>query len=143
MNQFQIIAATDRKQFKEVRRSFQIETRQMPRTMTEFKIPQEMTSGAKGAPVRAWRSREFAAFEYHEGNYVRISVNKSEIDNTGNWKDGITWDDLQRVKSEIGYGDRLAVEIYPPDADVVNVANMRHLWLVDWLPFGWSNQTTV
>ena len=29
-----------------------------------------------------------------------------------------------------GCGARDAVEVYPADADVVNVANMRHLWLV-------------
>jgi hypothetical protein len=25
----------------------------------------------------------------------------------------------------------MAVEVYPKDSDIVNVANMRHLWLVD------------
>jgi hypothetical protein len=31
-----------------------------------------------------------------------------------------------------------AVEVYPPAGDVVNVANMRHLWVLrDRLPFAW------
>jgi hypothetical protein len=45
-------------------------------------------------------------------------------------RDGIGWDDLQRLKGEAGYGEYCAVEIYPPDADVVNVANMRHLFIL-------------
>lgn len=145
MNQFQLLAGTNRKRFFEIRRAFQAETRQQPKELTEVEIPKETTAGMKSAPVRAWRSREFAAFEFREGDenqHVRITVNRSEIDNEGNWRDGITWDDLQRVKREIGYGDRMAVEIYPPDHDIVNVANMRHLWLIDSLPFGWKNQAT-
>lgn len=53
--------------------------------------------------------------------------------------DGITWDDLQWIKRAAGYGDREAVEVYPLDDDVVNVANMRHLWILpagQRLPFG-------
>ena len=58
------------------------------------------------------------------------------------WAEGITWDDLQRLKREAGYGDQLAVEIFPPDADVVNVANMRHLWILDEpLEFAWQKRS--
>jgi hypothetical protein len=46
------------------------------------------------------------------------------------WADGITWDTLQLLKRECGHGERWAVEVYPPDTDIVNVANMRHLWLL-------------
>lgn len=54
-------------------------------------------------------------------------------------RDGIPWDDLQVLKGHAGYGDREAVEIYPPDARVVNQANMRHLWVLpagEQMPFG-------
>lgn len=54
-------------------------------------------------------------------------------------RDGIPWDDLQVLKGHAGYGDREAVEIYPPDTKVVNHANMRHLWVLpagEQMPFG-------
>jgi len=55
------------------------------------------------------------------------------------WVDGITWDDLQRLKREAGYGDREAVEVYPPAACVVNEANIRHLWILpSRMPFSWG-----
>lgn len=47
-----------------------------------------------------------------------------------NGADGITWDDLQWLKAAVGFGDREAVEVFPRDCDVVNVANMRHLWVL-------------
>jgi hypothetical protein len=59
--------------------------------------------------------------------------------NTGRWLDGITWDELQHLKMLAGYGDRVAVEIYPPDSEVVNIANIRHLWLLNEVPtFMWQ-----
>ena len=60
------------------------------------------------------------------------------IGGSGRWKDGISWDALQEIKSAVGYGDRDAVEIFPAQKDLVNVANMRHLWIVpESIPFAW------
>jgi hypothetical protein len=90
--------------------------------------------------MEAWRSRNFLASVYQEENgVVRISINRTAIDHkTGHWVDGITWDEIQCIKSEMGHGDKFAVEIYPPDKDVVNVAAMRHIWLLDQAPaFAW------
>lgn len=37
----------------------------------------------------------------------------------------------------------MAVEIYPAERDIVNVANMRHLWVLpERLPFGWRRDET-
>lgn len=51
--------------------------------------------------------------------------------------ESISWEELQRIKRECGFGDQAMVEIYPPESDVVNVANMRHLWLAD-IPWRWK-----
>lgn len=53
-------------------------------------------------------------------------------------KDGISWDTLQAIKDELLGEEVLAVEIYPPANQVVNEANIRHLWEVyeGVLPFG-------
>lgn len=91
-------------------------------------------------PLRVWMSVDFLAALYMEGRDVyRLSVNRTGQGPDGRWLDGITWDDLMRVKSECGFGDRWAVECFPPDGQVVNVANIRHLWLLDGPPtFGWT-----
>lgn len=93
-----------------------------------------------GKFVRVMRSRQFLLQEFIEPDGItRLSVSRSTLRGDGRWEDGITWDELQRVKAEAGYGDRFAVEVYPADADVVNVGNLRHLWILPApLAFAWS-----
>ncbi len=52
-------------------------------------------------------------------------------------KDGISWDILQEIKDELLGQDAMAVEVYPPQDQLVNETNMRHLWEVpaDLFPF--------
>lgn len=91
-------------------------------------------------PLKVWRSRGFLV-QAHVAKppaVCRLSINRTALQG-GRWVDGITWDDLQRLKREAGYGSHDAIEIYPADVDVVNVANIRHLWVMppDSLPFAW------
>lgn len=92
--------------------------------------------------LAAYRSRAFLVAIWLEPNgFTRMSVNRSEWDERkGRFRDDISWDDLQRLKAEAGFGDMCAVEIYPPDEHVVNVANMRHIFLINGSPaFMWTN----
>jgi len=99
----------------------------------------EQLRGRRGAPFAAWRSRDYIVQAFDDGGFTRLSVNRSDFDiKTGDWIAGITWDELQRIKAECGFADRWAVEVFPPDDCVVNVANMRHLWLIDKPAFGWN-----
>ncbi len=72
---------------------------------------------------------------------LRISVSRASVRGDGKWDEDLTWDEMQAIKSEIGLAPAWAMEIYPAAARVVNVANMRHLWV---LPegveptFGWN-----
>lgn len=44
----------------------------------------------------------------------------------------ITWDDLQAIKDHF-WPDRIAIEIYPPKEKIVDIADLRWLWV---LPVG-------
>jgi hypothetical protein len=99
------------------------------------------------APIEVWVSREFLVQVYAprptEGQLpvCRLSICRVTAGSDGRWEDGISWDELQRAKREIGRGDAYAVEVYPRDRDVVNVANLRHLWLFDEpLDIGWFSR---
>lgn len=47
-----------------------------------------------------------------------------------------TWWEMQRIKDEIAGPDATAVEVYPPQNEVVDEANMFHIWVVpEALPF--------
>jgi hypothetical protein len=97
--------------------------------------PPPLPGSRQRLPFAVWRSRFFLVQAYDVpagGASCRLSIRRV---NAG---DRITWDELQQIKRDVGYGDACAVEMFPPDRDVVNVANMRHLWIVTQPPFMWS-----
>ncbi|MFA4971545.1 MAG: hypothetical protein WC683_02950 [bacterium] len=50
-----------------------------------------------------------------------------------------SWQELQRVKNEIVGEDRVAIEVFPAQAELVDHANLYHLWVLPkgfTLPFG-------
>jgi len=61
---------------------------------------------------------------------VRISICRTELNGKGQWQDNIGWDAIQSIKNSVGYSGMDCVEIYPMQRDVINVANMRHLWVI-------------
>ncbi len=47
-----------------------------------------------------------------------------------------TWPEMQRIKDEIAGPEATAVEVYPPQAEIVDDADMYHLWVLPApLPF--------
>lgn len=110
------------------RRRLASDNRKWPAVLT--RVPK--AAWPESAPrlmVELWRSRSFLVQVHQEADgYERLSVCRTEHDGDS-WRDGITWEELMQVKRECGRGHRDALEVYPADRDVVNVANMRHLWL--------------
>lgn len=125
------------------RRYIQHENKKFTESLTaipRIKWPQTFQD-SKCPPTYVYRSRRFFVQVYREYGYTRISVNRTDIDNEGNWKDGISWDDLFMIKGALGYQHQDAVEVYPAQNDLVNVANIRHLWIMNEpLPFIWRKK---
>ena len=96
----------------------------------EMAVPEDIRPEILGA----WKSQRFSVIAYPsqaEGILCRLSVNRLEIDaTTGAWLGGITWDELYKIKNQCGYADKDAVEVFPAEDKLVNVANMRHLWIL-------------
>jgi hypothetical protein len=119
------------------RRSIRERVRSWPATLEQ--VPREdwpEWPWGGGEPLEVWRSRTWIvqvfAARYGTGADVRISVRR---------RDGtpdISWRDLQGIKAQIGRGSEFAVEAFPADADVVDVANMRHLWVIPRPPWAWK-----
>lgn len=97
-------------------------------------------------PSQAWVSRRYMVQLFDEDPFQgidtrRMSVNRVTLGPDGRWVDGLTWDELQALKAEIGFGDWYGLEIYPRARDLVNVANLRHLWLLAHpLDLGWFSR---
>lgn len=122
------------------------QNRQYTQTLVEIPPAEWPSSYRNPAPgshvthIGAWRSCDFLVQVVHENQsgYLRISVNRSALDENGGWRQDISWDELQHIKNSIGYADRTAVEVYPPVQRTVNVANMRHLFLLPEHPvYAW------
>ena len=125
---------------REQRRQLARENAKQPKRLQE--VPREQWPWPSAPHLRILRSRDFLVqiFEAPPPAVVRLTVCRTEI-NGARWRDGISWDDLQRIKAECGYSLEHAVEVYPPDPDVVNDANMRHLWvLAEPIPFAWRKR---
>lgn len=95
--------------------------------------------------LRFWRSRDFVVVLVHtpETAWPRLSVMRSaaraDVHRT------ISWAELMAVKETLGFGHRVALELYPATRDAINTTNGRHLWLLpegdlpDWLDFNFTD----
>lgn len=124
------------------RKEFAAEQAKQPNRLTP--IPKEKWPECQGEaiPIEAWRSKRFLVVLYVEpGDHIRMTINFCALGKSGGWQDGLFWEEIQQIKREIGRGEQWAVEIFPADSDLVNVANMRHIWLLDEPPlYGWRKQ---
>ena len=105
--------------------------------LTEL-LKEDWPDGKDNNRIKVYISKKYMVQIFKENNnLIRLSINKTSHDGLS-WTDGIPWDELQKIKNEVGYEDFDAVEIYPKERDVVNVSNMRHLWVMpEQLSFGW------
>ncbi len=126
---------------REERRQLQRDNAKLPLTLQE--IPRSSWPDPNSPQISVWRSRHFLVqvFPANPPAVARLSINRTTMGTAGvRWQDGIAWEEMQRLKKECGYGDMDAVEVFPAEADVVNAANMRHLWVLqEKLPFAWRN----
>lgn len=133
------ITAGNRDHRRAAQKALAIENAKWPAVLKEW--PPEEWPTPSATMRRVFRSKTFLVQEHAADApaIVRLSINRTAITNDGEWVQGITWEELQRIKREAGYGDFDAVEVFPPESDVVNVANMRHLWILPagTLAFAW------
>ena len=114
---------------KAQRRQLERDNAKLPATLRE--VPRDEWPNPTAPQLRVLRSRDFLVQEFAADGPARVRLSVCRTALAGDrWQDGIAWDDLQRLKRECGYGNADAIEVFPADADVVNVANMRHLWVM-------------
>lgn len=81
--------------------------------------------------TQRYRNRVFAVLQRNaEAGVIHLAISSLS---------GIrpTWWEMQRIKDELAGEDTTGIEVYPPKADVVDGADMFHLWVLRGkLPFG-------
>lgn len=130
----------NREQRRTAAKLMKTEAARWPLKMTLLPRDQWPEASSTGAHT-VFRSCEFLVqiFSAKPPSIARLSINRTAITGT-RWQDGISWDELQRIKNECGFANHDAVEVFPTADTVVNVANMRHLWVVEpgTLTFKWG-----
>jgi hypothetical protein len=135
---------SNRAERRALRSQLASQAKEWPEALVE--VPESTWPAARPGherPVQLWRSRGFLVQVYPVESFgdpsaLRLSVNRVTLKLDGHWSEDITWEELQRLKREAGYGGWYAVEVYPREKDVVRDCNMRHLWLCsEPLPIGW------
>lgn len=131
---------TDMSVTREQRRQLMRDNAKQPETLTRVPEWEWPPCELRNRPTDVWRSRHYLVQEYSlTGGVTRLSIARTMMQANGRWVDGLSWDELQDIKRQVGFGDSFAVEVFPKDKDVVNVANMRHLWILPQpLEFAWS-----
>ena len=77
--------------------------------------------------IGIWEDDVYYVAAFLDQNTIRLDINRKDM------ADGLTWDDLQSIKTKCGFENFDAVEFYPRNADVLNTANIRHLYLFSTL----------
>lgn len=86
-----------------------------------------MTSYLGEPSISIWEDDTYCVAAFDACGAIHLTVHRWDM------KDGITWDELQRIKNECGFEDRDAVEAYPRQQDVINTGNIRHLYVFEQL----------
>lgn len=73
--------------------------------------------------IGAWESDIYYVGAFMDQGYIRLDIAKKD------GSDGITWDELNEIKNACGFSEFDACEFYPRQRDVVNTANIRHLYI--------------
>ena len=92
--------------------------------------------------LRVMRSRDFLVQVYAADHPAAFRLSVVRTSHNGErFEDGISWDELQAIKNHVGFLNVDAVEVFPAEYDRVDVANMRHIWIMGSpLTFAWRKK---
>ena len=83
--------------------------------------------------IEAWRNN-ILLVQVWEGPPLNLKFTRTELDERGCILAGITWDQMFLAKNEIAHGayaDLDFVEFFPAAENLINVANVRHLYQLE------------
>lgn len=90
-----------------------------------------------GAFVGKTASVQTSTFEHPKfGKIIHLWIRRHDEKPMG-------WSELQRVKNEICGDDKLAIQVFPKAVNLVDQANMYHLWVFKEFEFGVSENGFV
>ena len=87
--------------------------------------------------IQLFRSSKFLVQVRQREDQICLAINRTQRckgrEGT-DWLDAITWDEIQEIKNQCGFRNKWLIEYYPPESRTVNIANIRHLWVLNEEP---------
>lgn len=92
----------------------------------------ERLSFARGSAGPGWASEFMDAFRNQVFSVLwRVLPDQTEhFAISSLTQERPTWREMQRIKDELAGHDKTGVEVYPPHAEIVDQADMYHLWVL-------------
>lgn len=87
-----------------------------------------MPWAAWGRELPSWRNDLYSVMRYERDTEIGV-VTHLVIRNQDGGRD-LPWADVQRIKNELAGTERTAVQVFPPVSELVDQANMYHLWVL-------------
>ncbi|EEX09596.1 conserved hypothetical protein [Ruegeria lacuscaerulensis ITI-1157] len=98
--------------------------------------PHRFQPGWLGDVDHVRKNRVFAVLVRDAGTAIHLAVSSLSGDRP-------TWHEMQRIKDDLAGPAATAVEVYPPHDEIVDEAEMFHLWvLFGPLPFSLAERET-
>lgn len=99
-----------------------------------FAPPLAYADRARGVVVQVWDNATPGCDGTPWAGTLRVSIKHTRAKTPENFmKRGyalpITWDDMQAIKDHF-WPDRIAIEIFPPHDSIVDIADMRWMWVL-------------
>lgn len=113
------MAILNRLQRREAQRYIEQESAKWPAQLKEW--PRDQWPTPKPNILKVWRSRKFLVQEWDAPApaIIRLSILRTGLDQVGGWLQGISWDELQGLKREAGYGDHGRLRTVPLERRVM------------------------
>lgn len=91
----------------------------------EFKVNKEMAKKLIEDSNRAkiWKNSTYQVAEFDDGEIIHLSIKRIDIEAIHDWRD------LQEIKNKIVGEENEAIEIYPAESRLVDMANQYHIYV--------------
>jgi hypothetical protein len=125
----QFLASLDKPGRRQYFKEFERQRRSWPPQMTPLPLPADLPPDQQQIKAQ-WRSRWHLAIHWKRDGHEYLNMHRVEMDQTGMWLPGITWEDMQAIKQQCGFGLMVGHVLFPSNYDPVP-QNIYTMWLHD------------
>jgi len=110
----QYLGTLDRAGRREYFREYERQRKTWPEDMQPLPLPADLPPEQQQIEGQ-WRSRYYLATLWNRNGLRTLHINRTEMQQDGEWMPGISWEDMQAVKIQCGLGLLVGAVYFPND----------------------------